>query len=98
MEVLLKARIRVVFTNAIANEDLRKKLDSLKISLDNENKDILSISGAEISSDNSITCIVIVLSKTERTYDLQTYIQKIQSKVSEAVNQQPIKLIDISIM
>lgn len=98
MEILFKAKMRLVFSDVIANNELKKKIDAIKIDLDGANRDILSISGSEITSEKTITCIAIVLSKTEQTYDLPSYLQKIRAKVTMATEGNGLKLIDIHVM
>jgi hypothetical protein len=98
VEVLFKAKMRVVFTDAVANETLKKKIDSIKVDLDPEKKDVLTISGSEITNDRTISCIVIVLSKTEKSYNLPTYLDKIRTKIASATQDDGLKLIDIQII
>jgi hypothetical protein len=98
VEVLFKAKMRVVFSEAAANEDMKKKLDAIRVDLDTDKKDVLSVSGSEITNDKTITCIVVVLSKTEKTYNLPTYLEKIRIKIAEVTKADGLKLIDINII
>jgi hypothetical protein len=98
VELLFKAKMRVVFTDAIATEALKSKIDAIKIDLDSEKKDVLTISGSEIINDRTITCIAIVLSKTDKTYNLTTYIEKIRTHIAAATQNDSLKLIDIQII
>jgi uncharacterized protein YegL len=98
VEVLFKAKVRIVFSDAVANDELKKKVDNIKAELDDEKKVILSMSGSEINNEKSLTCVAVVLSKTEKSYNLQTYLDKIRTKVSEITKSDGVKLIDISVL
>lgn len=98
MEVLFKAKLRIVFSNPVADESMKKRLDSIKVDLDGENRDILSISASDIANDKTINSIIVVLSKTEKNYNLPVYLEKIRNKLSEITKSDGVKLIDINVL
>jgi hypothetical protein len=98
MEVLFKAKLRIVFSNPVADENMKKKLDAVKVNLDGENQDILSISASDVTNNKTINSIVVVLSKTEKNYNLPIYLEKIRIKIGELTKSDGVKLIDVTVL